>query len=67
MNDIVYASATRIAQAIRHKEISAKEVVQAHLDRIGQVNGALNAVVQLCADRALSEAKAADEALAELK
>ncbi len=64
MNDIVYASATRIAQAIRHKEISAEEVVQAHLDRIGQVNGALNAVVQLCADRALSEAKAADEALA---
>ena len=64
MNDIVYASATRIAQAIRHKEISAEEVVQAHLDRIGQVNEALNAVVQLCADRALSEAKAADEALA---
>ena len=64
MNDIIYASATRIAQAIRHKEISAEEVVQAHLDRIGQVNGALNAVVQLCADRAVSEAKAADEALA---
>jgi amidase len=64
MNDIIYASATQIAQAIRDKQISAVEVVQAHLDRIEQVNGVLNAVVQLCTDRALSEAKAADEALA---
>ena len=64
MNEITYASATQIAQAIRDKEISAVEVVQAHLDRIEQVNGALNAVVQLCAERALSEAQAADEALA---
>lgn len=64
MNEIIYASATQIARAIRDKEISAVEVVQAHLDRIGQVNGAINAVVQLCDERALSEAQAADEALA---
>lgn len=64
MDDITYLSAAQIAQAIKDRKISAAEVVSAHLDRIEQVNGALNAVVQLCADRALSEARAADEALA---
>ena len=64
MTDIIYSSAKSIAQAIRDKEISSVEVVQAHLDRIDAVNGELNAVVLLCADRALDEARAADEALA---
>ncbi len=64
MPDITYSSATSIAQSIRDKEISAVEVVQAHLDRIAQVNDKLNAVVHLCADRALQEAADADAALA---
>ena len=64
MTDIIYSSATFIAQSIRDKEVSAVEVVQAHLDRIAEVNPKLNAVVQLCADRALEEAADADAALA---
>ena len=64
MKDIIYASATQLARAIRERKISAMEVVQAHLDRIKQVNGVLNAVVQTCSDRALLEARAADDALA---
>ena len=63
-SDIIYSSAASIAQSIRDKEISAAEVVQAHLDRIAEVNPSLNAVVHLCADRALQEAADADAALA---
>ena len=62
--DIIYSSARAIAEAIREKEVSAVEVAQAHLDRIGEVNDDLNAVVHLCAERALNEAREADAALA---
>ncbi len=64
MTDITYSSAKSIAQSIRDKEVSAVEVVQAHLDRIAEVNPSLNAVVCLCAERALDEARVADAALA---
>ena len=63
MTEITSASAKTIAQAIRDREMSAVEVVQAHLDRIAEVNDKLNAVVCLCADRALEEAQKADDAL----
>ena len=63
MTEITSASAIAIARAIRGKEISAVEVVQAHLDRISDVNPRLNAVVALCAERALDEAREADAAL----
>jgi amidase len=64
MHDVIYASATALAQAIRAKEISSAEVVQAYLQRIEAVNPRLNAVVQLCAETAQAEAQAADAALA---
>ena len=64
MADIIYQSAKSIAQAIQDRDVSAVEVVQAHLDRIDEVNDRLNAVVKLCADRALEEAREADAALA---
>lgn len=64
MDEIIYASAKQIAQAIREKKASALEVVEAHLKRIEEVNPRLNAVVQLCADRARAEAREADAALA---
>ena len=49
---------------IRERTCSSREVVQAHLDRIGRVNPAVNAVVTLDADRALADADASDAALA---
>ena len=64
MSDIIYSSAKAIAAAIREKEVSAVEVAQAHLDRIGEVNDDLNAVVHLCGERALDEAREADAMLA---
>jgi amidase len=64
MHDIIDASATALARAIHAKELSSAEVVQAYLQRIEAVNPQLNAVVQLRAEAALAEAKAADAALA---
>jgi amidase len=60
----IYASATAVAQAIRRKEVSSLEVVQAYLDRIEAVNPKLNAVVQLAAASAMEAARASDAALA---
>src|SRR5262249_56080061 len=64
MDELIYTSATAIAQAIRDKRVSATEVVEAHLQRIEAVNPALNAVVQVAGARARLEALAADQALA---
>src|SRR5882757_763213 len=46
---------------MRAGEVSARDVLDAHLRRIEQVNPAVNAVVTLVAERALDEAAAADE------
>ncbi|MET0967615.1 MAG: amidase [Tardiphaga sp.] len=62
--DLISASATDLAAAIKAKKVSSKEVVQAYLDRIAVVNPKLNAVVQLTADAAHREAEEADAALA---
>ena len=64
MDELIYTSATSLAQAIREKQISSQEVVEAYIQRIEAVNPQLNAVVQLTADSALTQAKQADGALA---
>lgn len=55
-------SATRIASAVRERELSRSEIIEAHLDRIGQINSTINAIVQLRAEEALADARAADDA-----
>ncbi len=64
MDELLSASATRIAQAVREKKVSSEEFVKACLARIEEVNPRLNAVVQLPAEVALAAARQADEALA---
>lgn len=64
MNEWICASATRIAEAIRKKKVSAQEVVGACIRRIEEVNPRLNAVVQLAAEQSMDEARRADQALA---
>ncbi len=60
MNEIIYASAKTMAREIKNKRISCVEIVEMHLGRISSVNPSLNAVVQICTERALSEARKAD-------
>ncbi|HEY7358827.1 MAG TPA: amidase family protein, partial [Ktedonobacterales bacterium] len=64
MEHIIFASATTLARAIREKQMSSREVVEAYLQRIEAINPTLNAVVQVRAEAARAEARQADEALA---
>jgi amidase len=64
MEEIIFASATTLARAIREQQVSSQEVVDAYLNRIAAINPALNAVVQVRAEAARAEARQADEALA---
>jgi amidase len=57
-------SATELAEAIRARQVSSAEVVQAHLRRIEAVNPAINAVVLVLGEQALQAAEAADRAVA---
>ncbi|MEU9124849.1 amidase [Streptomyces sp. NPDC048506] len=63
-DDLHFLDATDLAARLRRRELSAREVVQAHLDRIERVDPALNAIVTLDPEGALSAAAAADERLA---
>ncbi|MGE3537219.1 MAG: amidase [Candidatus Tectimicrobiota bacterium] len=62
--DLCFMTATDMARRIRAKELSAREVMEAHLAHIEQVNPQVNAVVTLLPERAMAGARAADEALA---
>jgi len=57
-------TAIELARRLRAKEVSAREVMAAHLDRIAERNPRLNAIVTLEADRAMDRAARADDALA---
>lgn len=59
---IQFLSATEIAKQIKAGILSAREVVEAHIQRIEQVDPQLNAVVVRLFDEARQEAKAADAA-----
>ena len=62
--DICFMTATELARRIRAKELSAREVMEAHLTQIERVNPTVNAIVTLLPERAMAGARAADEALA---
>ena len=61
---IHYLTARELARLIRERELSAREVMEAHLRRIDATNPASNAIVTLVADQALAEADEADARVA---
>ncbi|MGO8982387.1 MAG: amidase [Streptosporangiaceae bacterium] len=56
--------AITLAGLLRRREVSAREVVCAHIARVEEADGDINALVTRSFDRALSRAAAADDALA---
>ncbi|MDY0282389.1 MAG: amidase family protein [Salinivirgaceae bacterium] len=58
--EIFRLGATEIARLVKKREISCREAVSAHLDRIDQVNERVNAVVKVLSDRALEQADELD-------
>ena len=61
---ICFSTAVDLAGQIRRRELSAREVMEAHLRQIEAVNPQVNAIVTLVAERALDEADAADDLIA---
>ena len=59
--DICFLTAVEMADLIRRKKLSAREVMAAHLKQIERVNPKVNAIVTLVADRATEKARQADE------
>lgn len=64
MTELWQLGALELAEKIREREVSSREVLDAHLARVDAVNGALNAVVRLLTDDAIAAADAADAAVA---
>ena len=64
MSELHYLTATDMAAHIRGGQLSAREVMTAHLARIEAVNPRLNAIVTLHAEQAMQAALQADEAQA---
>jgi amidase len=64
MSELWQLGALQLAEKIRTKETSSREVLEAHLQRVEQCNGDLNAIVRLLTDEARTAADAADAAVA---
>lgn len=60
MNELCDRSAIDLAAMIAKREVSSREVVEAHLARIEAVNPTINAITVVLAEQALAAADAAD-------
>jgi amidase len=63
-NALNFETARELARRIREREISASEVLEAHLAQIERVNPHINAIITLVAEQARAQAAEADAALA---
>jgi aspartyl-tRNA(Asn)/glutamyl-tRNA(Gln) amidotransferase subunit A len=60
MSELIKKTAAELAAAMTAGEVSAAEVTQAHLDRIGAVDGEVKAFLHVAADDALAQAREVD-------
>jgi amidase len=63
-SELCEMSAVELAARLARKQVSAREVMTAHLARIERVNPKVNAIVTLVAEQAMAAASKADEAIA---
>ncbi|WP_262104043.1 Asp-tRNA(Asn)/Glu-tRNA(Gln) amidotransferase subunit GatA [Arthrobacter sp. Marseille-P9274] len=64
MTELIRNSAARLAELLAAKEVSSVEVTQAHLDRIAEVDGSVNAFLHVNTEEALAVAADVDKARA---
>jgi amidase len=62
--DLCLTPAVDLARMLRSRELSARELLTAFLDRIDRINPGINAIVTTAPERALAEAASADDAAA---
>ncbi|MGS0686023.1 amidase [Nakamurella sp. GG22] len=60
-DELFYRSATELSSLLRSRQVSAREVVGAHLERVEMFNPRVNAIVTLTAERALAQAAEQDD------
>jgi amidase len=63
-DEICFLTAAEMAARVRRRELSAVELLEAHLAQIERANPKVNAIVTLVPELALERARAADAALA---
>jgi amidase len=64
-NELCFMTATELTQLMRARQLSAREVMAAHLEQIERINPQVNAIVSaIPPEKALAAADAADETLA---
>ena len=61
---LLFGSVSALRQQLRNRAVSSEELTRACLDRIEACNGALNAVITVCAEQAIDSAREADKAIA---
>jgi aspartyl-tRNA(Asn)/glutamyl-tRNA(Gln) amidotransferase subunit A len=64
MSELHWLTISEASERLRNREISSRELTQAHLDRIAAVEPQVQAFVNVTADHALAQADAADKRLA---
>lgn len=64
-DDICFLAARRQAELVQSRKISCVELLEVHLQQIGRLNPAVNAINTLVADQARAQAQQADQVLSE--
>jgi aspartyl-tRNA(Asn)/glutamyl-tRNA(Gln) amidotransferase subunit A len=65
VSDLTRKTAAELADALAAGQTTSAELTQAHLDRIGRVDGKVHAFLHVDADGAMAQAQAADQRRAE--
>ena len=63
-DELCFLSAVEMSRLLKSRELSATELMQAHLEQIERINPGVNAIVTLRAEAAMDEARNADAKLA---
>src|SRR5262245_11230282 len=63
-DDLCFRPATELVGLLTSRELSARELLEVHLQQIARVNPSVNAIVTLTAEHAATLAERADEAIA---
>lgn len=64
MTELTSSTAAELAARIASREVSSEEVTRAHLDKISEIDGEINAFLHVGADAALDAARAVDTRIA---
>ena len=64
VDELVNKTAVEMVSLLRDKQISAKELMEAHLEHISRVNPKVNAIVTLRPELGIEGAKQLDKAIA---